>query len=373
MKLPRISILGLVAVVVVAALAFGAIRTASAVWLNSLYTLTTALLLMAVVASRFGVRAHRPFWFGFAVFGWGFFALTIRGGQLDVPDPNLPGPRSMVDAKLISSQAILALVSILRADTSSLGQIDEITERTIWVIFLLGTLMVAASGGVLVAWMRRRRTQGRPGPSTSTILTTVIVLGLGLGARAALGPAERPPIRIKVAASDFSDFPREPPVVNLEFGPWSSSLAAMRLPRLGQLAAREAAGKTFYRFLLNPSFEHPICVQVDKTARGATLRAIVLDSRFAIDVGDIAIDHEIDLNPDQWATLERLAARINFWSAPPEIAEGAVDDGVFYTFEGIKDGRYHYINRHDPDPDFEGLRQYLIELSGLTEDVVLPF
>ena len=53
MKRLQVSILAIILVVAVCALAFTALRTASRLWYSSLYTFTVALLLFAVLAARF--------------------------------------------------------------------------------------------------------------------------------------------------------------------------------------------------------------------------------------------------------------------------------------------------------------------------------
>jgi len=57
MKRLQVSILAIVLVVAVFAMAFTALRTASGLWLTTLYTFTSALLLFAVLAARFR-RGH---------------------------------------------------------------------------------------------------------------------------------------------------------------------------------------------------------------------------------------------------------------------------------------------------------------------------
>ena len=72
MKRLQVSILSVILVTVACALAFTALKTASDFWLSALYTFTTVLLLAAVIAARFRRGNEMAFWFGFAVFGWGF-------------------------------------------------------------------------------------------------------------------------------------------------------------------------------------------------------------------------------------------------------------------------------------------------------------
>src|SRR4051794_21139309 len=73
----RVSILGMMAIIVATAMAFAALRSASDLWFSTTSTFCTVLLLVALIAARFRRGSERAFWFGFAVFGWGFFRLGL--------------------------------------------------------------------------------------------------------------------------------------------------------------------------------------------------------------------------------------------------------------------------------------------------------
>ena len=73
----RVSLLAIVLIIAACAMAFTGLRTASKLWYSALYTFTAFLLLTAVLAARFRRGHERAFWFGFAVFGWGFFLMGL--------------------------------------------------------------------------------------------------------------------------------------------------------------------------------------------------------------------------------------------------------------------------------------------------------
>jgi hypothetical protein len=70
---PRLTISGMMAVVVLAAVGFAAMRSGSGLWLRVIYSLVAMALLTATVLARY----RGAFWYGFAVFGWGYFLLGL--------------------------------------------------------------------------------------------------------------------------------------------------------------------------------------------------------------------------------------------------------------------------------------------------------
>lgn len=84
---PRFTIPGLMVVVLVASLAFAALRTASATWAGGLYLFTHAVLLLALVAAVCRGPSERAWWLGFALFGLVYFRGVSSSGYWS---PTLP-------------------------------------------------------------------------------------------------------------------------------------------------------------------------------------------------------------------------------------------------------------------------------------------
>jgi hypothetical protein len=96
----RFNIGTLLAVVVFLAVAFAALREATAPWESGVFTLTVAMLLAGVLLSVHRTGRGRAFWIGFALFGWTYLAaglipwieprlLTTKG--LEFLDSKIPG------------------------------------------------------------------------------------------------------------------------------------------------------------------------------------------------------------------------------------------------------------------------------------------
>jgi hypothetical protein len=82
----RISISGLMFLVILVALAFAAFRNPTELWAGSLFALTLGMLLLAPVGVAYRGGDKRLFWVGFAVFGYGYLALILATRAL-VPPP----------------------------------------------------------------------------------------------------------------------------------------------------------------------------------------------------------------------------------------------------------------------------------------------
>jgi len=76
MKL-RFSILGLMALVLLVAVGFAALRSTSALWASAVFTMTVALLWAAILGAFAGRGRARLTWLGFVVFGWIYLLTTF--------------------------------------------------------------------------------------------------------------------------------------------------------------------------------------------------------------------------------------------------------------------------------------------------------
>jgi hypothetical protein len=72
----RFSIPSLMAVILLIGLGLAAMRSASFLCLQVIYTATVVALLLSILLAKYS-RSDSPFYIGFAVFGWGYFLLAI--------------------------------------------------------------------------------------------------------------------------------------------------------------------------------------------------------------------------------------------------------------------------------------------------------
>jgi MFS family permease len=356
MKRLQVSIAAITLIVVACAMALTALRTASDFWLSALYTFTTVLLLVAVIAARFRRGNEKAFWFGFAVFGWGLFLLGYGPWRTSAFDPrkqiNVP-----LDRNLITTRVILSLVPYLVKESDDLEDVDKITANTVSIAHMLVTLTLAIGGGFVAVMMRRRR--GRVAPVRSMAVMTAVAL-----------------LTAYVASSDF--FPRSPPFFpDMVFGGnkddsdfitrwYSEHLAAMGEPSLWMLSRRDSDA-TIYRLLWLPTFDHPVLVRIERTREGAKLRATVLNGMGGYAPGQIAIDRTVSLGADQFGDLNCNVEQAAFWDMLTEPGElGTLGmDGDQLIIEGVTAGKYHVVDRWDTGPAYTKLCRQMLDLSGL--------
>src|SRR5262245_50496853 len=81
----RVSILGVMVVVLLAAVGLAALRRSSPVLASTLFALVILILLSGLIAALVSCKA---FWVGFAVFGWGWLVLSFGPwAKTEVPIP----------------------------------------------------------------------------------------------------------------------------------------------------------------------------------------------------------------------------------------------------------------------------------------------
>jgi hypothetical protein len=338
MKRFQMSILALVLVIVACAMAFTALKTASDFWLNALFTFTTVLLLTAVVAARFRRGNEKAFWFGFAVFGLGFFLLGYGPWRTPPTDPT-EQMKVPLNRNLVTSNVILALLPYLISESDDLEDVDKFTANTISIAHALVTLAIAIAGGFVGVLMRGRR--GRAASAKSMALLTAVALLIAW-----------------VASSDF--FRRSAPFFpDMAFGGdksdsdfsarwYSEHLQAMDEPSLWMLSRRDP-NATVYRLLWLPTADHTVCVRIERTREGAKLRARVLNGMGGYAPGQIAIDRRITLVADQLSVLDRCLKQTAFWNMPTVLGDLGLD-GDQLIIEGVTLGKYHVVDRWNADP-----------------------
>src|SRR4051794_13913299 len=86
MTRPRISLAGLMALVLFAGVGIAGLRNASETWAGVTVLFTLGLLAASLLGIIYRTAGRRAWWVGFALFGSGYFALAFLPGVR----PNLP-------------------------------------------------------------------------------------------------------------------------------------------------------------------------------------------------------------------------------------------------------------------------------------------
>jgi hypothetical protein len=103
---PRITILGLMVVVVFVATSLVALRSTLEIWASAYFSLTVVLLCTAIPGMAFRQGIRRAFWAGFASFGWTYLVLCFG----PVPGTSLKPPPLLTTKLLEAAYPFLSTV-----------------------------------------------------------------------------------------------------------------------------------------------------------------------------------------------------------------------------------------------------------------------
>jgi hypothetical protein len=105
MRVNRLSIAGLMGVILIVALGLVGLKEGTEFWAGAIFVLTTLLLLGSILNAIHGRGALRAGWIGFALFGWAY-AIFVFGGwsseqnRTPAPPPPTSWPLDRLDERI---------------------------------------------------------------------------------------------------------------------------------------------------------------------------------------------------------------------------------------------------------------------------------
>ncbi len=149
---------------------------------------------------------------------------------------------------------------------------------------------------------------------------------------------------------------------------YTGYLKAMGEPSLWDLAKTDP-NITAYRLLWLPSFHSPIAVRAVKSDKSVLVHIVKLDGTGGAKPGQVAAKRERKMTDDEWTVLQVLLEKSTYWRlkkwVKTDLASGIVMDGDRLICEGVDGGRYHVVDRSDPEPEYEKMCKFLLGLSGI--------
>lgn len=165
-----------------------------------------------------------------------------------------------------------------------------------------------------------------------------------------------------------SAFRASPQDVNHFIVDWySKHLKAMDEPVLLKYAGYEEES---YRFLWLRSFHHPVAVRLNRFGEGRMLVVKELDGAGGYKPGYVTVEKTRLLSEGEWAMFMHLLNRACYWQLATEDVS-SIDgvDGAQWILEGVKEGRYHVVDRWSPrEGTYRDACLYLLKISGLGID-----
>ncbi len=128
---------------------------------------------------------------------------------------------------------------------------------------------------------------------------------------------------------------------------YTSQLKALNEPSLSE-RARDSTLQT-YRFTWLRSFHHPVAIRVEIRDDGtALIFAKVASGAGGYKPGSLTQNTSSPLTSEQVAGLVESIHKLGFWDIP-SVEEGVNGcDGAQWIIEGIKEGKYHLVDRWSP-------------------------
>ena len=141
----RLSIAGLMALVLFLGFWFAAMRSGSDLWLRISWTLTASVLLAALILARY----RGAFWYGFAAVGWGYFLLGSVA-WVGLPYGQSPGLGTLNRMLLSSDLAdyLCSFVPEIRTEGFSAASEIERCRNIELTCHSMLTLLFAPVGGI---------------------------------------------------------------------------------------------------------------------------------------------------------------------------------------------------------------------------------
>jgi hypothetical protein len=146
---------------------------------------------------------------------------------------------------------------------------------------------------------------------------------------------------------------------------YSKHLSAMDEPSLWKQVADKGAES--YRFTWLRTFHPPFAFRVQ--VRADETGALIVKSTSGAggyDPGHLVLKKAIPLSAAQVRRFISTLRDLRFWDLPTTDPSGAGLDGAQWVLEGVKDGRYHVVDRWTPEGgSFRGAMLDLVALGGV--------
>jgi hypothetical protein len=121
-----------------------------------------------------------------------------------------------------------------------------------------------------------------------------------------------------------------------------------------------------YRYLYLPTWTQPILVTLVKGDGGWSMTCTTANGRGGFEPGKTIAHFQRLLSAAEVTQLQSHLQIVDFWNMQSWFVDNTGDkcDGDEHILEGVRDGRYHVVDRGDPEgTDFGGLAEFLLTLA----------
>lgn len=145
---------------------------------------------------------------------------------------------------------------------------------------------------------------------------------------------------------------------------YSEQLFALNEPIL---FSGQVADKSAYRMTVLRTFANPFTMRIENDNDTITLYWKECDGSGGYEPGNLIKDKKVRLTIEDWKTIEKYIAEIDFWNLPTlDKDEDSPPDGTTWVLEGLKAGRYNVITMWNPEKvDVFKIFSFLVNLTDI--------
>ena len=116
------------------------------------------------------------------------------------------------------------------------------------------------------------------------------------------------------------------------------------------------------RLLTLPTFDAPTLVRVERHASYTAVTSKRTNGRGGYGPGRVTLDQQSEHDTALFSEAQHLLEEIGYWNWPA-LDNAVVLDGTCYVIESVIDGKYHAIERADPNNHEKRLIRWLYSQS----------
>jgi hypothetical protein len=120
-----------------------------------------------------------------------------------------------------------------------------------------------------------------------------------------------------------------------------------------------------YRFTWLRSFNFPVVFRFQKQGFNFILTTKVLRERYDEYPDELETNDAVSVSFFKWYRFKGKLAEADFWKLDLNDKTARPNDGSVWIVEGVKDGKYHMVERWAPGPDLHKACLYLLSISNL--------
>jgi hypothetical protein len=143
----RLSIATLMVVMIPFAIGLAAFQSATQLWVNLVFNLVVAVLLMALYKAKCSQGIDGAWWAGFASFGWCHLVSGLLGNSFS--------QHYGVQPELVTAEIIWRVLDLLESDTS-VAALQRVIARAL-VVHCVMSLLIALLGATVFSYFAARR------------------------------------------------------------------------------------------------------------------------------------------------------------------------------------------------------------------------